>query len=187
MERFKHTYPVDDPRKESAWCSLVNVILAMGCRSLWQQNNGSAVQEAQFCGLFRNAISLFPAIVIETISLSGTQALAIMVRFQCDEGRPQFRFTTYAAQFLFLSCSAAVHCGWMLLSNAIRMAQALGLHKQPCKSWGLRGDEIRERNVLFWCLFCFDISMLSQDDLTPLFSRPRAPSLQFCALHLSQY
>ena len=45
---------------------------------------------------------------------------------------------------------------YMLCSNAVRMAQSKGLHRQPSKSWGLPECEILHRTWLFWAIYCCD-------------------------------
>jgi hypothetical protein len=42
----------------------------------------------------------------------------------------------------------------MLCSNAARLAQSKGLHRQAAKAWNLPESEILHRNWLFWAIYC---------------------------------
>jgi hypothetical protein len=42
----------------------------------------------------------------------------------------------------------------MLCSNAARLAQSKGLHRQAAKAWNLLESEILHRNWLFWAIYC---------------------------------
>jgi len=45
---------------------------------------------------------------------------------------------------------------WMLLSQACRLAQAIGLHRQPHPSQITSDDEAQERKLVFWTLYIMD-------------------------------
>ncbi|CAK7233036.1 hypothetical protein SEUCBS140593_008469, partial [Sporothrix eucalyptigena] len=138
MDRFKRSYPLKNGADNPTWTALVNAVLAVGSRTVSQEKE-SSFNESQSCALLANAMAYMPSIIIGSLDIIGVQALVVM--------------------FVFLNCSRAPHSAYMVLSSAIRMSQALGLHVRPYTSWGLNPDQIRERNLLFWCMFCLDLGM----------------------------
>lgn len=45
---------------------------------------------------------------------------------------------------------------YMLVSNALRLAQSKGLHRQPIASWHLSEEETNSRNWLFWSIYAYE-------------------------------
>lgn len=43
-----------------------------------------------------------------------------------------------------------------LCTNAVHLAQAKGLHREPSKSWGLSDSDVQTRNWLWWAIYCVE-------------------------------
>lgn len=48
---------------------------------------------------------------------------------------------------------------YMLCSNAARLAQSKGLHRQPAPSWQIDEDQINNQNWLFWAVYYSEKSL----------------------------
>ncbi|KAF3343151.1 Glucosylceramidase [Verticillium dahliae VDG2] len=126
----------DDPPPESSWWAALNIILATAQRrkagtdpSNWQEALNQAWKYV------RNAMSAVLDILFHNISLLSVQALVSIGHFFLDTPNPQPTF--------------------ILSSSAVRLGQAIGLHKQDCQSTHERTDQ-KQRARVFWCATILD-------------------------------
>lgn len=149
--KFHETYATLSPDDDFLWCATVNTVLAIGCRA------GLDSVADQICGLFTNALSLFSKLAFTSSSLAKVQLLCLMVKYS---DVIQVLSILTRPQHLFLSFTSAPHWGSTILAIAVKESQALGLHLQPRKSWGMTDDEIRQRSFLLWTLYLLDTRAL---------------------------
>lgn len=126
----------DDPPPESSWWAALNIVLATAQRrkagtdpSNWQEALNQAWKYV------RNAMSAVLDILFHNISLLSVQALVSIGHFFLDTPNPQPTF--------------------ILSSSAVRLGQAIGLHKQDCQSTHERTDQ-KQRARVFWCATILD-------------------------------
>ena len=121
-----------------AWYALRNTVYAAGCRQLLLKDNSSSYGDAQAEAykFFQNALSVHTDLIYRPSGLESVRALTAM---------------TYYAE-------AAANEGfeYMMCANAVRLAQAKGLHRKPSKSLNLSEDEVMHRNWLWWAIFCVE-------------------------------
>lgn len=60
------------------------------------------------------------------------------------------------AQTFFTEGLGSPALQYVLSSNAARLAQSKGLHRQPAPSWKLDADQINNQNWLFWAIYYCD-------------------------------
>ncbi|KAM0277043.1 hypothetical protein ACHAQH_006113 [Verticillium albo-atrum] len=126
----------EDPPIESAWWAALNIVLATAQRrragrdpSNWQETLSQAWKYVS------NAMEAVLDILFHNISLLSVQALVGIGRFFLDTPNPQPTF--------------------ILSSSAVRLGQAIGLHKQDCQSTHVRADK-KQRARVFWCAKILD-------------------------------
>lgn len=128
--------------QKSSWLALLNVVLASGCRASLSDETAEAfrVSGAEAWGYFRAALSYEPQIVHGATDLLAVQAMALMAVFAQGLSSPQ-------------------RLEYTLSSAASRLAQSLGLDRNPPPEWNLTEDEKRERSRVFWAVYCLDKSI----------------------------
>ncbi|KAM3553464.1 hypothetical protein MY1884_006662 [Beauveria asiatica] len=128
----------DDPPPESSWWASLNIVLATAERR-------RAATDAVDCQRYRdrawnhasNAMQVLLDVLLHHISLLSVQALVALGRFFLGVPNPQPSF--------------------IMSSSAVRLAQAIGLHKQDCDSSPLGGPaQARQRARVFWCVKILD-------------------------------
>lgn len=111
---------------------------AAGCRQLRLKENYSSYVDSQkeAFGYFHNALSVHTELIYGPSGLESVRALTAM--------------TFYA--------EAAANEGfeYMICANAVRLAQAKGLHRKPSKALNLSEREVIDRNWLWWAIFCLE-------------------------------
>ncbi|OAL34609.1 hypothetical protein AYO20_06026 [Fonsecaea nubica] len=127
------------PAQDAAWYALRNTVYAAGCRiTLSEGAYPSAFFEArtQAWRYFENALSVHTDLVYGRSGITAIQALLSMAFFAEALGSPALEY--------------------MLLSNAVRLAQSKGLHLQANKALQLREEDVAVRNVIWWNLYMYD-------------------------------
>ncbi|KIW84917.1 hypothetical protein Z517_00305 [Fonsecaea pedrosoi CBS 271.37] len=145
IHEFNRSYSSLSHVQNPTWCALVNIVLAMGSRASVSTNDD------QTCGLFCNALGLFSRVALGLSSLRKVQTLTLM--------------------YLFLSHSTSPHWGYTILACAVRDSQALGLHLQPRRAWGFSHEELRQRSLVFWTLYCLDTLLTFRLGRAPILRR----------------
>ncbi|OAG35273.1 hypothetical protein AYO21_10544 [Fonsecaea monophora] len=127
------------PAQDAAWYALRNTVYAAGCRiTLSEGAYPSAFFEArtQAWRYFENALSVHTDLIYGRSGITAIQALLSMAFFAEALGSPALEY--------------------MLLSNAVRLAQSKGLHLQANKALQLREEDVAVRNVIWWNLYMYD-------------------------------
>ncbi|KAJ9614387.1 hypothetical protein H2200_002523 [Cladophialophora chaetospira] len=129
-EHFKGSCE-DDP----SWYALRNVVYATGCRTYLAKQKSCSWTEAQHRSwpYFENALASQFDLLYTPTGLAAVRAIAAMNLHIEGAGNPALEYT--------------------LCANAVRLAQAKGLHRQPASIWGLSQDEILHRNWLWWAIY----------------------------------
>ncbi|KAF9888883.1 hypothetical protein FE257_008253 [Aspergillus nanangensis] len=149
-ERLTQWYEQPSCQSDS-WKALLNAVLASGCRAALSNDTASAFQESgtQAWGFFRNALNYEPKLVHSTTDLVSVQALVVMAVFA--QG---------------MSCSQRLE--YTLCSTAARLAHSLALHRHVPKQWQMSDREQRERQRLFWVIYCLDKSIALRSGRPPV-------------------
>ncbi|KAH6700646.1 fungal-specific transcription factor domain-containing protein [Leptodontidium sp. MPI-SDFR-AT-0119] len=147
----------NDTETDPAWYALRNTVYAFGARTTTNrdsQTNGWA--EAQLHGwkYFQNAFSVHSDLVYSWSSVPAVQAVFCMAIYVEGIGAPKLEY--------------------MLISNALRLAQAKGLYTKPSASWNIPEAELQNRRWLFWSIYVYEKhicfrsrrpSMVDDDDI----------------------
>lgn len=122
-----------------SWLALLNAVLASGCRVTHSDESAEAFKTSacEAWRYFQTALSYEPQLIHGTTDLTAVQAMAVMAVFAQGLSSPQ-------------------RLEYTLSSIASRLAQSLGLNRQPSADWNLTDDEVRERNRVFWVIYCLD-------------------------------
>ncbi|CZR53549.1 uncharacterized protein PAC_03428 [Phialocephala subalpina] len=118
--------------------ALRHVVYAGGKRSIIKNNSAAAFDEihAQSWPYFENALYVHTDLLYSKCSITAVQALMAMSIYVEGIGCPSLEY--------------------MLCSNAVRLAQSKGLHRQPPIAWNLPESEVQQRKWLFWAIYCYD-------------------------------
>lgn len=133
------THGIDPPAAMYSWNALLNAVLASGCRAALSDETAEAFQASgrEAWDYFQNALYYEAKINHGATDLSAVKALAVMTVFAQGISSPQ-------------------RLEYTLSSAASRLAQSIALNHRPPRAWSLTESEQRERNRLFWSLYCLD-------------------------------
>ncbi|KIX06764.1 uncharacterized protein Z518_04740 [Rhinocladiella mackenziei CBS 650.93] len=126
------------PVEDSSWFALRNIVYAAGCRCVLANDPTVSFvdADAQVTQFFHNALSVFSEIIFGHSGFTAVQALALMTFFAEGLGSPAVEYP--------------------LCTNAVQLAQAKGLHREPSKSWGLPQSDVLNRSWLWWAIYCLE-------------------------------
>ncbi|KIW13560.1 hypothetical protein PV08_08748 [Exophiala spinifera] len=144
LEHFRRPSPDDE---DLSWFALRFTVYAFGCRIALSQTEPYARAAEASMALFRNALSVQSDIMHRHATINGVRALSLMAYFSEGIGSPHMTYT--------------------LISNAMRLAIAKGLHCQAPPTWRLSRREILQRNQLFWNIYVLDRQISSRSGLPP--------------------
>ncbi|EXJ71827.1 uncharacterized protein A1O5_04328 [Cladophialophora psammophila CBS 110553] len=122
-----------------AWYALRNTVYATGCRIVVSGSNShNAFNEArtQSWPYFENALSAHTDLLFSRSDMTTIQAFLAMAFYAEGLGSPAIEF--------------------LLASNAMRLAQAKGMHHQVMKSWKMHEEDVQILYWLWWCIYCYD-------------------------------
>ncbi|KAK1543785.1 hypothetical protein CPAR01_04418 [Colletotrichum paranaense] len=131
-----------DVVQKPSWLALLNVVVASGLRASLSDETSEAFRTSvsEAWGYFRSALSYESQIVHGATDLLAVQAVALMAVFAQGLSSPQ-------------------RLEYTLSSVALRLAQSIGLNCSPPPEWSLSDVEKRERNRVFWAVYCLDKSI----------------------------
>ncbi|KAJ4040755.1 hypothetical protein NW756_011138 [Fusarium oxysporum] len=123
----------------SSWMTLLNAVLASGCRAVLSDETAEAFRQSggESWYYFQNALSYEADIIHQATDLMAVQAMAVL--------------TVYAQ-----GLSSPQRLEYTLCSIAARLAQGIALNLQPGPGWNLSEEEIRHRNRTFWVIYVLD-------------------------------
>ena len=121
----------DDP----GWWACINVVLSLAHRFRAMRTLQSSIENGEACAYMQNALGVVSELTMLHNSLPAVQALLGMAVVL--EGTPNPRL-----------CS-------VLVANAMRLAQAMGLHRQNNDS-SLTEAEVEQRKRVFWIAYLLD-------------------------------
>lgn len=127
------------PASTYSWQALYNAVLACGCRATLSEETAEAFKTSgrEAWHYFQNALSFESRILHGATDLIAIQAVAVMTIFAQGLSSPQ-------------------RLEYTLSSIASRLAQSLALNRHPPPEWDLTESEKRERNRVFWVIYCLD-------------------------------
>ncbi|OAL31714.1 hypothetical protein AYO20_08107 [Fonsecaea nubica] len=140
-QRLSEFYNSGMKDQDASWYALRMAIFASG--SQIELSKTKSFREANETGwrYFENALSVYTNILFYQTSVEGVQALVIMSYY----------------------CSTVSHpcLEYMLCNDAVRLAVAQGLHRQPPPSLKLTQSEITQRQCIFWAAYCLEKQTVS--------------------------
>ncbi|KAF4778967.1 hypothetical protein HER10_EVM0013207 [Colletotrichum scovillei] len=131
-----------DVVQKPSWLALLNVVVASGLRASLSDETSEAFRTSvsEAWGYFRSALSYESQIVHGATDLLAVQAVALMAVFAQGLSSPQ-------------------RLEYTLSSVALRLAQSIGLNCASPPEWSLSDVEKKERNRVFWAVYCLDKSI----------------------------
>lgn len=110
---------------------------------------------------FENALSIHSHLLFYPQSgLTAIQALTLMVCIVRSTLKlpPRHLFSSLRIrlQSFFAENVLGSSVEYMLCSNAVRLAQSLGLNHEPESCWNMGLSEISQRSRIWWALYCYD-------------------------------
>ncbi|KAK1671466.1 fungal-specific transcription factor domain-containing protein [Colletotrichum godetiae] len=128
--------------QKPSWMALLNVVVASGLRALLSDETSEAFRTSgsEAWGYFRSALSYESQIVHGATELWSVQAVALMAVFAQGLSSPQ-------------------RLEYTLSSVASQLAQSIRLNCTPPPEWNLSEVEKKERNRVFWAVYCLDKSI----------------------------
>jgi len=134
LRTFHANYSRSSPRNP-AWWACINVVLALAHRFRAMHTLEVAYENAQACRYIHNALAVIAELNMLRQSLPAVQALVGMV--------------------IILRGTPNSHVCSVLIAAAIRLAQALGLHRKTRDS-DLTELQVTQRRRVFWIAYCLD-------------------------------
>lgn len=149
LQKFDRHYLTSSP-SNPGWWACINIVLSLAHRFRSMRMFETGYESAQACGYCHNALAVVAELNILHNSLPVVQALVGMA--------------------LILQGSANSHPASVLTAAAVRLAQAMGLHRKT-RDNGLTEAQNEQRRRVFWLAYILDkdISLrmgqpFSQDD-----------------------
>ncbi|KAM0513964.1 hypothetical protein ACHAPE_007319 [Trichoderma viride] len=134
LKEFQLKYLTSSPR-DAGWWACLNVVLSIAHRLRAIRALDPTQEHILAYGHVQNALSVISELNVSDRSLSAIQALAGMACILQDTPNPE---------------PAA-----MLVAAALRLAQAMNLHRE-CSSPGLTESEAEKRRRVFWKVYILD-------------------------------
>lgn len=135
-----------------SWYALRNTVYAFGCRLELAKSASFREAYTKSWQYFENAMTVHTDLIYYKTDLMAVQALIAMVTSHQLKRTP-----TYGVlQAYFVEGLGTPNLEYMLCSDAARLAQAKGLHRQPATSWGLSEMEITHRAWMFWAIYVYE-------------------------------
>ncbi|EXJ76298.1 uncharacterized protein A1O5_00806 [Cladophialophora psammophila CBS 110553] len=135
-QRLNEFYGNGMKDEDASWYALRMAIFASGCQIELSKTQSFHEANETGWGYFENALSVYTNILFYQTSIVGVQALVVMSYY----------------------CSSISHAclEYMLCNDAVRLAVAQGLHRQPPPSLNLTQSEITQRQCIFWAAYCLE-------------------------------
>lgn len=124
-----------DPYHGSGWWASLNCALAIAHRLRVMSNLVPQEEDDKAWAYLKNAMGVFPELVMRNTDLLSVQALLGMALFMQGTPNPQPSF--------------------LLISAAMRLAHSIGLHKRGT-GFNLNPIEIEQRKRVFWIAYMLD-------------------------------
>lgn len=124
-----------EPYHGSGWWASLNVTLAIAHRLRVMSNLVPQDEDEKAWGYLKNAMGVFPELMMRNTDLLSVQALLGMALFMQGTPNPQPSF--------------------LLISAAMRLAHSIGLHKRGT-GFNLNPIEIEQRKRVFWIAYMLD-------------------------------
>ncbi|RFU72800.1 fungal specific transcription factor domain-containing [Trichoderma arundinaceum] len=134
LREFQLKYSTSNPG-DAGWWACLNVVLSIAHRLRAIRALDPTQEHILACGYVQNALSVVSELSVSDRSLSAVQALAGMACILQDTPDPE---------------PAA-----MLVAAALRLAQAMNLHRE-CSSPGLTESQAEKRRRVFWKVYILD-------------------------------
>lgn len=134
LHQFQHQYTESSP-SDPAWWACINVVLSLAYRFRAMRTLQTAYENTQSCGYIHNALAVVSELSILRQSLPAIQALVGMAIILQGSPNPQVSSVLTAA--------------------AVRLAQAMGLHRMT-RDQGLSARQVEQRKRVFWAAYFLD-------------------------------
>lgn len=134
LHQFHQQYTESSP-SNPAWWACINVVLSLAHRFRAMRTLQTAYENTQSCGYIHNALAVVSELSILRQSLPAIQALVGMAIVLQGSPNPQVSSVLTAA--------------------AVRLAQAMGLHRRT-QDQGLSARQVEQRKRVFWAAYFLD-------------------------------
>lgn len=134
LHQFHHQYTESSP-SDPAWWACINVVLSLAHRFRAMRTLQTAYENTQSCGYIHNALAVVSELSILRQSLPAIQALVGMAIILQGSPNPQVSSVLTAA--------------------AVRLAQAMGLHRRT-QDQSLSARQVEMRKRVFWAAYFLD-------------------------------
>lgn len=134
LYQFHHQYTESSP-SDPAWWACINVVLSLAYRFRAMRTLQTAYENSESCGYIHNALAVVSELSILRQSLPAIQALVCMAIILQGSPNPQVSSVLTAA--------------------AVRLAQAMGLHRRT-QDQGLSARQVEQRKRVFWAAYFLD-------------------------------
>ncbi|KAI3397702.1 hypothetical protein diail_10471 [Diaporthe ilicicola] len=134
LQEFEHQYLESSP-SSPAWWACINVILSLAHRFRAMRTLETAYENAQSCGYIHNALAVVSELSVLRQSLPAIQALIGMAIILQGSPNPQ--------------------ASSVLTATAVRLAQAMGLHRRV-QDQTLSVSQAEQRKRVFWIAYLLD-------------------------------
>ncbi|KAL1877531.1 hypothetical protein Daus18300_002519 [Diaporthe australafricana] len=134
LQQFERQYSGSRP-SSPAWWACINVVLSLAHRFRAMRTLETAYENAQSCGYIHNALAVVSELSVLRQSLPAIQALLGMAIILQGSPNPQ--------------------ASSVLTATAVRLAQAMGLHRKT-QDQTLPVGQVEQRKRVFWILYFLD-------------------------------
>ncbi|KAM5373886.1 hypothetical protein ACJZ2D_006715 [Fusarium nematophilum] len=134
QRQFQTHYPYSSP-SNPAWWACINVVLALAYRFRSMRTLETAYENAQACGYMRNAVAVVSELTVLQHSLPAIQAIVGIA--------------------IVLQGTQNPHVASVLTAAAVRLAQAMGLHRKTHNP-NLLDSQAEQGRRVFWIAYLLD-------------------------------
>lgn len=134
LHQFHHQYTASSP-SGPAWWACINVVLSLAHRFRAMRTLQTTYENTQSCGYIHNALAVVSELSVIPQSLPAIQALLGMAIILQGSPNPQ--------------------ASSVLTAAAVRLAQAMGLHRRT-QDQGLPVQQVEQRKRVFWAVYFLD-------------------------------
>ncbi|EQB46796.1 hypothetical protein CGLO_14138 [Colletotrichum gloeosporioides Cg-14] len=138
VNRFETVPNAEDSFNSTSGWAYMNAVIAVGTR--WKTINSAFQEVCQLAWPFlKNAFSVLTELMVKGDDLLSVQAIVAMA--------------------VFMQGTTCSRTAALLSSDAVRLSQNIGLHRQPCTMMSMCMQDVEARSRVFWAAYILDKEM----------------------------